>query len=246
MQFSLRAAEFMTLQKEGGGDLPQSVACNCCKRGRGEAAHGWGMGASEMGREGEPRVACKSFKYLYLAHIWRLWQCVSCNFFARHTHTHHTSLFLFLPFLLLHACETCEKKATTKWQNSKRNYCCRFCCRCPIIINVKIIVFPAAQEPPPSTSTTPVENTMPPFFDSSCECHLNVLRVDLHSLGSIQSVFVPVFSEFRFRFRFIDAMIWRLVAIVFHSQKFTAQLLQNDVYSHSRLNTVLLLHLLKN
>jgi len=75
---------------------------------------------------------------------------------------------------------------------------------------------------------------------------LNVLRVDLHSLGSIQSVFVPVFSEFRFRFRFIDAMIWRLVAIVFHSQKFTAQLLQNDVYSHSRLNTVLLLHLLKN
>lgn len=40
MQFSLRAAEFMTLQKEGGGDLPQSVACNCCKRGRGEAAHG--------------------------------------------------------------------------------------------------------------------------------------------------------------------------------------------------------------
>lgn len=102
-----------------------------------------------MGREGEPRVACKSFKYLYLAHIWRLWQCVSCNFFARHTHTHHTSLFLFLPFLLLHACETCEKKATTKWQNSKRNYCCRFCCRCPIIINVKIIVFPAAQEPPP-------------------------------------------------------------------------------------------------
>jgi len=37
-------------------------------------------------REGEPRVACKSFKYLYLPHIWRLWLCVSCNFFARHTH----------------------------------------------------------------------------------------------------------------------------------------------------------------
>lgn len=165
-------------------------------------------------------------------------------FCTPHTHTPHFVVLVFTIFAV--AClRDVRKKATTKWQNSKRNYCCRFCCRCPIIINVKIIVFPAAQEPP-STSTTPVENTMPPFFDSSCECHLNVLRVDLHSLGSIQSVFVPVFSEFRFRFRFIDAMIWRLVAIVFHSQKFTAQLLQNDVYSHSRLNTVLLLHLLKN
>lgn len=167
-------------------------------------------------------------------------------FCTPHTHTPHFVVLVFTIFAV--AClRDVRKKSNNQMAKQQtelllplllplphhhqcQNYC--FSCR--------------TRTPPPSTSTTPVENTMPPFFDSSCECHLNVLRVDLHSLGSIQSVFVPVFSEFRFRFRFIDAMIWRLVAIVFHSQKFTAQLLQNDVYSHSRLNTVLLLHLLKN
>jgi len=48
----------------------------------------------------------------------------------------------------------------------------------------KLLFFLPHNPPPPLGKTPPF-----PFFASSCECHLNVLRVDLHSLGSIQSLF---------------------------------------------------------